>query len=163
MPRAQWIAAQGRSDRRVAWKLAAFDDLSVQELYQLLQLRTEVFAVEQNCAFQDMDGADAQAVHLMGTRDGQLLAYARCFPAGVKFAQASIGRVATRRTVRGTGLGHVLLAQAVQSVGMLWGVQPIRIGAQAHLEKFYNRHGFVTVGVPYVEDGIDHVEMLRPA
>ncbi len=148
------------SGAAIEWKLAAFDALSVAELYALLQLRTEVFAVEQNCAFQDMDGADAQATHLMGQQGGQLLAYARCFPAGIKFTEASIGRVVTRSQVRRTGLGHLLMQRAVASVCSLWGSQPIRIGAQARLKDFYSQHGFVDVGKPYIEDGIDHLEML---
>ncbi len=147
----------------IQWKLSAFDALSVQELYELLQLRTEVFALEQNCIFQDMDGADAQAVHLMGRRGGQLLAYARCFPAGIKFPEASIGRILTREQVRGSGLGHLLIEQALAAVATLWGRQPIRIGAQARLKDLYTGHGFVDVGRAYIEDGIDHLEMVwRP-
>jgi ElaA protein len=148
------------------WRLATFDTLTVAELYALLQLRTEVFVMEQNCAFQDMDGADALAVHLLGTtqtvdgQPGELMAYARLFPAGVKFAEASIGRVITRSTVRGQGLGHVLIQRALSSVHTLWGPQPIRIGAQARLKAYYSQHGFVDVGLPYIEDGIDHLEMV---
>ena len=142
------------------WKLAAFDALSPHELYALLQLRTEVFVMEQNCPFQDMDGTDEQALHLMGSQGGPLLAYARCFPAGVKFAEASIGRVVTRQCARGLGLGHLLIDEAIRAVTASWGVQPIRIGAQARLKDYYCDHGFVDVGVPYVEDGIDHIEML---
>ena len=142
------------------WKLAAFDALSPHELYALLQLRTEVFVMEQNCPFQDMDGADQQALHLLGSQGGLLLAYARCFPAGVKFSEASIGRVVTRLSARGLGLGHLLIDEAIRAVTASWGVQPIRIGAQARLKDYYCGHGFVDVGVPYVEDGIDHIEMV---
>ena len=144
----------------IAWKFVAFDGLTLRELYDLLQLRTEVFTVEQNCVFQDIDGADDQAMHLLGTQNKQLVAYARCFPAGVKFAEASIGRVVTRSLARGSGLGHLLIQQAVSSVCGLWGPQPIRIGAQARLKAYYSGHGFVDVGVPYIEDGIDHLEMV---
>jgi ElaA protein len=144
----------------ISWKFVAFDELTLRELYDLLQLRTEVFTVEQNCVFQDIDGADDQAMHLLGTQNSQLLAYARCFPAGIKFAEASIGRVVTRSLARGSGLGHLLIQQAVSSVCGLWGPQPIRIGAQARLKAYYSGHGFVDVGVPYIEDGIDHLEMV---
>ena len=144
----------------IEWKLAAFDALSVRELHDVLQLRSEVFVVEQNCVFQDIDGADDQAMHVLGTQNNQLVAYARCFPAGVKFAEASIGRVVTRSLARGSGLGHLLIQQAVSSVCGLWGPQPIRIGAQARLKAYYSGHGFVDVGVPYIEDGIDHLEMV---
>jgi ElaA protein len=142
------------------WKFCAFEHLSLHELYALLQLRTEVFVMEQNCVFQDMDGSDAQAMHLLGFHNGQLNAYARCFPAGVKFAEASIGRVVTRSLVRGSGLGHLLIQQAVSRVHAQWGVQAIRIGAQARLKNYYSQHGFVDMGLPYIEDGIDHLEML---
>ncbi len=144
----------------IAWKFVAFDGLTLRELHDVLQLRSEVFVVEQNCVFQDIDGADDQAMHLLGTQNNQLVAYARCFPAGVKFAEASIGRVVTRSLARGSGLGHLLIQQAVSSVCGLWGPQPIRIGAQARLKAYYSGHGFVDVGVPYVEDGIDHLEMV---
>jgi ElaA protein len=144
----------------IEWKFSAFEHLSLHELYALLQLRTEVFVMEQNCVFQDMDGSDAQAMHLLGFHNGQLNAYARCFPAGVKFAEASIGRVVTRSLVRGSGAGHLLIQQAVSSVFAQWGPQPIRIGAQARLKNYYAQHGFVDINLPYVEDGIDHLEML---
>jgi ElaA protein len=147
----------------VEWKLCAFNALSVVELHDVLQLRSEVFVVEQHCIFQDVDGSDPLALHLLGHQDGQLQAYARCFPAGVKYPEASIGRVVTRPAARGTGLGHALIKQAVASVVALWRAPAIRIGAQAQLIRFYGAHGFVDTGISYVEDGIDHVEMLWQA
>jgi len=146
----------------IAWRFVPFDALAAGELYELLQLRAEVFVVEQACAFQDMDGSDKHAIHVLGTADGELVAYARCFPAGVKFSEASIGRVITRETVRGSGAGHELMRQSIACIGQHWGRHPIRIGAQARLEKFYLQHGFLIAGQPYIEDGIPHVEMLRP-
>lgn len=147
------------------WQCSAFGDLSLTDLYALLQLRSAVFVVEQDCIFQDLDGFDAQAMHLLGFAAGspapRLLAYARCFPAGVKFDEASIGRVLTAPAVRGSGLGHELVDRAVRAVCTQWGAQPIRIGAQAHLFDFYAAHGFVDQGRPYLEDGIAHLEMLR--
>lgn len=160
------------SQATVHWKLATFDALSLTELYALLQLRAEVFVVEQNCVFLDVDGSDDIAMHLLGTQavngdgsagagqGGQLVAYARLFPAGVKFAEASIGRVVTRASARGNGLGHGLIREALTAVHTLWGTQPVRIGAQARLKAYYAQHGFVDVGAPYVEDGIDHIEMV---
>lgn len=145
---------------KLDWKLATLDALNARELYAMLQLRTEVFVVEQNCIFQDMDGADDQALHLLGSQQGPLVAYARLFPAGIKFVEASIGRVITRGSARGGGLGHVLIQKAVAAVHSQWGLQPIRIGAQARLKAYYSQHGFVDVGVPYIEDGIDHLEMV---
>jgi len=145
----------------ITWRFVPFSALSTPELYELLQLRSEVFVVEQSCVFQDMDGADTEAMHLLGVRDGRLAAYARCFAAGVKFAEASIGRVVTHASARGGGTGHVLMKEAVERLQRHWGQQAIRIGAQARLEKFYNQHGFVQDGKPYIEDGIPHIEMLR--
>ena len=144
----------------VRWTLADFAALTPYDLYDVLQLRSEVFVVEQACAFQDLDGADAQALHLLGHLGGQLAAYARCFGPGVKYREASVGRIVTRGSVRSAGLGHDLVERAIAAVAGRWGPQAIRIGAQARLQEFYQRHGFTDAGVPYVEDGIDHLEML---
>jgi len=155
----------------VVWRFQAFDALTVAELYAVLRLRSEVFVVEQNCVFLDMDNSDAQAMHLIGQvggmgevgeAPGELVAYARCFGPGVKYAEASIGRVITAPQARAGGLGHVLMREAVRAVQAHWGPQPIRIGAQARLQAFYEQHGFVREGEPYIEDGIPHIEMLRP-
>lgn len=148
------------STANIQWRFLAFGALSLHELYELLRLRSEVFVVEQACAFSDMDGADATAMHLLGTREGQLVAYARCFEAGVKFPEASIGRVATHASARGKGIGHMLIAQAIMRVEEHWGAQAIRIGAQSQLEHFYRQHGFVPDGGAYFEDGILHLQML---
>lgn len=142
------------------WQSASFDQLRSDALYAALQLRSAVFVVEQHCLFQDMDGSDPKAIHLLGWRDSRLLAYARCFGPGLPYAEASIGRIATRLDVRGTGLGHQLVEQAMGLVLRIWGPQAIRIGAQTRLKGFYHGHGFVDTGMAYVEDGIDHVEML---
>lgn len=146
----------------IRWRCAPFDALTPHALYQLLRLRTEVFVMEQQCLFQDMDGADPACEHLLGEHDGRLLAYARLVPAGLKFAEVSIGRVVSDPAARGTGLGHALMREAVRQAHRRWGVQPIRIGAQARLQAFYEQHGFVRDGAIYLEDGIDHIEMLRP-
>lgn len=148
------------------WRALAFDALSVPELYRVLQLRAEVFVVEQNCVFQDMDGLDQQAVHLMGELPGKdgvtrLLAYTRLLPAGVAFAEASIGRVVTSPAARGSGLGNTLMCESIETLQRLWGSQAIRIGAQAHLQTFYRQCGFEPQGDLYMEDGIEHIEMLR--
>jgi ElaA protein len=161
--------ATEHSPAAIRWQHVGFDALSPHQLYAALQLRTDVFVMEQNCPFQDMDGFDAQAVHVMGwsaPEPGEsaptLMVYARCFPAGVKFAEASIGRVMTRVSLRGTGMGLALMQQAMVCVQQQWGEQPIRISAQARLEKFYGKLGFITSSAPYLEDGIAHIEMLRP-
>lgn len=147
----------------LAWQVASLEDLSPQSLYALLQLRSDVFVVEQNCVFLDMDDRDAQALHLMAWRGDMLVACARCFAPGIQFEEASIGRIATRLSERGSGLGHLLVQKAIALVISTWGSQPIRIGAQARLKNFYREHGFDDMGLPYVEDGIDHLEMVwRP-
>ena len=152
-----------RPEPDLTWAFEPFDNLPPRTLYEVLQLRSEVFVVEQACIFQDLDGADDQAMHLLGCSGGQLVAYARCFPARVKYAEASIGRVITRSSVRASGMGDVLMQRAIEAIQTHWGAPPIRIGAQARLEKFYNRHGFTKAGPVYDEDGIDHIEMVRPA
>lgn len=149
------------------WRCLPFGALSADTLYRLLRLRSEVFVVEQNCVFLDMDGLDPQCLHVLGElvdADGtpHLHASTRLVPPGVAFAEASIGRVVTAPAARGGGIGHALMAESVRLLEQLWGPQPIRIGAQAHLEAFYNRHGFVSDNKPYIEDGIPHIEMLRP-
>jgi ElaA protein len=146
---------------KLDWHCSAFDGLSPRALHDFMRLRSEVFVVEQQCLFLDLDGADPQCWHLSGESEGRLLAYARLVPAGLKFQEASIGRVVSDPAQRGSGLGHTLMAQAVQELHRLWGEQPIRIGAQAHLEGFYRAHGFVPDSAPYDEDGIPHLEMLR--
>ena len=145
----------------IEWRFMAFDALTAAQLYAVLRLRSEVFVVEQACLFQDMDGADPQAMHVLGSAQGALVAYARCFAAGVKFAEASIGRIVTAPSVRGSGAGHALVEQAIACLSQQWGAQAIRIGAQARLEHFYGQHGFENTGRPYLEDGIAHLEMLR--
>lgn len=146
----------------VRWRCLPFEALSAAELYRVLQLRAEVFVVEQACAFQDLDGRDAQALHLLGETDlPRLLAYARLLPAGTAFTEASIGRVVTAPATRGTGMGHALMREAIATLHSRWGEQPIRIGAQAHLHAFYRQHGFLPCGEHYLEDGIDHIEMIR--
>ncbi len=147
---------------QLVWRCLPFDSLPPRTLYELLRLRTQVFVIEQQCLFQDMDGADPDCQHLLGERDGRLLAYARLVPAGLKYTEASIGRVVNDPTTRGTGMGHALMREAVAQLQALWGRQPIRIGAQAHLQGFYRQHGFEPAGPIYIEDGIDHIEMLRP-
>jgi ElaA protein len=145
------------------WRECAFSELTVHELYKVLRLRTQVFVVEQQCVFQDMDGMDQRARHLLGTTGGELVAYARLFGPGECFEQASIGRVVTAQSSRGTGVGRQLMHEAISSVERHWSRVPIRIGAQCYLKRFYESFGFERDGDDYVEDGIPHLHMLRPA
>lgn len=144
------------------WTTAPYAALTVPELYALLQLRSAVFVVEQTCAFQDIDGHDAAAHHLLGhAATGELAAYARLFPAGISYPEASIGRVAVAPAFRRHGLGRELMQQALSECAALWGPQPIQIGAQLYLREFYRGFGFEQVGEGYLEDGIAHIHMLR--
>ena len=146
------------------WLCKEFNDLSTEELYSILQLRTEIFVVEQNCVFQDMDGKDEDAYHLMCYEDDRLIAYTRLLPAGKSYKECSIGRVVTKKTNRGTGIGKELMAISIQYCYRLFGKSPIRIGAQLYLEKFYSSFGFKKESDIYIEDGIPHIEMvLSPA
>ncbi len=151
----------------LSWTLSPFATLSPHALYAILHLRTEVFVMEQQCAFQDMDYADQQAWHLQAYVPGQdgpgaLVAYSRLFAPGIKYAEASIGRVMSHQSRRGTGLGKQLMAESISRCGRLFGeATPIRIGAQARLEKFYQGFGFMTASPEYIEDGIPHIEMVR--
>lgn len=155
------------AERAVRWRCLPFGALLPHTLYALLRLRAEVFVVEQACAFQDLDNADPACLHLLGeTHDeagAHLLAYTRLVPAGLKYPEASIGRVVTAPATRGSGLGHALVRESVRQLQLLWGLQAIRIGAQAHLQGFYRQHGFVADGPLYLEDGIEHLEMIRRA
>ena len=144
------------------WFLTPFADLSPFDLYTLLRLRSEVFVVEQNCVFLDMDDYDAPCQHLLGwAPDGRLAACARLVPPGVKYAEPSIGRVATSPAFRGKGLGRELMIKSLEHLYGLYGRQPVRIGAQRYLSDFYGSLGFTEAGEPYLEDGIPHVEMLK--
>ena len=155
--------SRAQSDGVIRWKFAPFGELTPREVHDLLQLRAEVFVVEQDCPFQDVDGVDPDSWHLLGTRGGSLIAYCRMIPAGVKFAEPSIGRVVTLPSLRGTGCGRSLMAEALRRADTLWPGRAIRIGAQQRLERFYEDFGFATASAPYDEDGIQHIEMLRPA
>jgi ElaA protein len=139
-----------------------FGALSSQELYGLLRLRAEVFVVEQKCAYLDPDGVDVSSHHLWVTGHHDLtVAYARIIPPGVKYAEASIGRVVVARDQRGQGLAKELMQQAIELSRKLHPQSKgIRISAQSYLEKFYKSLGFVTVSEPYLEDDIPHIEML---
>ena len=126
-------------------------------------LREEVFIVEQKCLYQDADGRDLLAQHLLGYRGTELIAYARVLPGGTRFPEISIGRVLTSPRARRSGAGRALMEEAIARIGRQHGPSPIRISAQAYLEKFYASLGFVRVSDSYLEDGIPHYEMLRRA
>lgn len=143
------------------WKIKRFKELSLEELYQLLRLRSEVFIVEQNCVYQDIDEKDSKAIHLIGTSEDEIVAYARLFDAGDYFEDASIGRVVVAQKHRQNKWGHELMQQAILGVEQFFQTQKITISAQLYLQKFYESHGFVAVSEVYLEDDIPHIRMTR--
>lgn len=145
------------------WILKKFDELSLQELYALLQLRNEVFIIEQNCIYPDLDNKDQSAYHLMCFENNKLIAYTRILPPGISYIDPAIGRVVTAVSARGSGLGKELMLRSVEVCENLFGKIPISLGAQVYLKKFYESLGFFTAGEMYLEDGIEHVKMTRNA
>lgn len=143
------------------WKIKAFDVLSVYELYDILQLRSEIFVVEQNCVYLDLDGKDKIALHLFGEYEGKIVAHARLFKAGISFDNASIGRVTVDANYRDKKWGHDLMREAIAGILHHFGERKITIGAQLYLKKFYESHGFVQSSEMYLEDDIPHIEMRR--
>jgi len=141
------------------WICKYFDQLTPRELYSIMQLRNEVFVVEQNCVFQDADNKDQSAWHVMGWNANKLVACSRILPAGIAFAEASIGRVVTSPSVRGLGVGRELMHRSITRLHELFGIVSIRMGAQLYLKTFYESFGFVQSGDVYLEDGIKHIEM----
>jgi len=145
------------------WSTLTFAELDIHALYEILALRQDIFVVEQNCPYQDLDGLDQDAYH-MACREGEtLLAYQRCLPPGVSYPESSIGRIIVSSAARGRQLGRELVQRGIDFNRAEWPEHDIRIGAQAHLSGFYGSLGFVTVGDEYIEDGIPHVHMVLAA
>lgn len=143
-----------------SWICKKFNDLTLLELYAILQLRNEVFVVEQNCPYNDCDNKDLKAWHLMGMENEKLLAYSRLIPPGISYRESSIGRVVNSRSARGKGLGKELMIESIQRIKLLFHTESIRIGAQLYLLDFYNGLGFIRASEIYLEDNIPHIEML---
>ncbi|WP_340112046.1 GNAT family N-acetyltransferase [Maribellus mangrovi] len=137
-----------------------FSELTTEELYEILKLRSEIFVVEQNCVYNDMDGHDKQAVHLFVKKNEELVAYSRLLKPGSRFHDYSIGRVVVKETERGTGLGIEMMKAAKQYILEEWKADKIKISAQKYLQKFYEDLGFVVITEEYLEDGIPHFGML---
>ena len=141
-----------------------FNDLDLRTFHDLVALRCEVFVVEQNCVYQELDGKDVRCHHVIGrAENGHIVATARIVPPGLSYKEVAIGRVVVALSHRNTHLGHRLMEAVLQSVKVQYGDVPVRISAQRHLADFYTKHGFESTGKEYMEDGIPHVEMLRVA
>lgn len=147
------------SDLRISIK--EFHELGLEELYDILQLRSEVFVVEQDCVYQDIDGKDQKAVHVIGYKDDKVVAYTRCFEPGYYFAEAAIGRVVVKESERNFGYGHEIMEASHKAINKYFNTSEIRLSAQQYLIKFYESHGYKTAGEGYLEDGIPHINMLK--
>ncbi len=136
-----------------------FDELTIHELYSILKLRSEVFVVEQNCVYQDVDDKDQKAIHLFFSDQNKIIAYTRLFNKGDYFNQASIGRVVIQEKYRKKGLGHLLIKESIDTINKKFDTNKITISAQTYLKQFYEAHHFKQVGNEYLEDGIPHIKM----
>ncbi|MDO4880404.1 MAG: GNAT family N-acetyltransferase [Capnocytophaga sp.] len=145
----------------IQWKVKDFFQLSVEECYQLLQLRQDVFVLEQECLYPDIDGRDDKAVHVLGYDGNQLIAYTRFFAHDPHYQTASFGRVIIKESHRHLKLGSVLISKTIEAMENRLGKVAITISAQHHLIAFYGRNGFEPIGEPYDEDGIPHIRMVR--
>ncbi|CNI05504.1 GNAT family N-acetyltransferase [Yersinia ruckeri] len=145
----------------IVWQCVPFSQLNINQLYDLIKLRIDVFVVEQSCPYSELDNKDrvSDVHHLLGYQGDELIATARLLPAGVSYPSVSIGRVATQCSARGNGLGHQLLQVALMHCQRLWPEEPIEIGAQLYLSEFYSRYGFIATSESYLEDGIPHIDM----
>ncbi len=144
----------------LTWEIKSFDELSREQLYDILRLRAEVFVVEQDCPYVDPDGKDPESFHLCGYENGELIAYARIVKPGISYKEWAVGRVVVRKDMRHRKLGSVLMERAISFITGEKGGSAIRISAQSHLNRFYGDLGFVYTGKSYLEDGIPHIEML---
>ncbi|NEU29742.1 GNAT family N-acetyltransferase [bacterium LRH843] len=143
------------------WVLKSFEELSISELYEVIRLRIDVFVVEQECPYHELDGLDQKAFHLMGYKDGELVAYSRLFNSGIAASEASIGRVIVKKNTRGEGTGQALLTEAIRQMEETLGEKTIIISAQSYLERFYQSFQFETVSNVYDMDGLPHIDMIR--
>lgn len=138
-----------------------FDELSVNELYAILRLRSEVFVVEQSCVYQDLDAKDQKALHVIGSSENEIVAYTRIFGPGDYFDEASIGRVVVKKTARKYGYGLEIMKASIKAIELYFKTKEIHLSAQKYLKKFYESLGFVQVGFEYLEDGIPHIGMTK--
>ncbi|KFC23765.1 GNAT family N-acetyltransferase [Epilithonimonas lactis] len=143
------------------WKIKTFSELTTPELYEIIKARVNVFVVEQDCPYPDLDDNDQKAIHLWAENNGEVLAYCRIFDKGIKYPETSIGRVVTTENGRGTGLGKQLIKYALEVIENRLGTSEVRISAQDYLLKFYSDFGFQDTGKKYLEDNIPHTEMFR--
>lgn len=145
----------------IIWNFKKFEELTTKELYEILQLRAEVFVVEQDCPYNDVDGKDVKCGHLWAEMDGKVIACTRIVPPGISYDEPSIGRVATHQNYRHLKLGHQLMRHSIEIIESLYETKSVRISAQSYLKNFYEKCGFKQVSEEYLEDDIPHIEMLK--
>ncbi|MEO8414407.1 MAG: GNAT family N-acetyltransferase [Ginsengibacter sp.] len=146
----------------INWQCKSFNELTNEELYKIIQLRIEVFSVEQNVVYQDCDNKDFNSYHFIGTLNDEIIAYSRILPPGIAYtAAASIGRVVTSQNVRGQSLGKQLFEKSLEQLYILFGHIPVIISAQVYLIKFYENFSFTLKGDTYIEDSIPHITMVK--
>lgn len=144
---------------KIEWVKKKWSEISLEELYSVLRLRSEVFVVEQDCVYQDIDNKDQIAIHLLGYINKELIAYSRLFNEGDYFKETSFGRAIIKKEKRGQGYGDELVKESLKTIKNYYGNKKVKISAQAHLKTFYSKHAFIAIGKEYLEDGIPHVSM----
>lgn len=144
----------------MSWKIQTYDELTKEELYKIIQLRVNVFIVEQQTCYEDLDHHDQNSIHISYVRDEKIFAYTRLLPPGEKFEMASLGRVITSQEVRGTGLGKEMIQLALDTIEKTWPGSEVFIQAQEYLKNFYGSFGFEPVSEPYIYDSLPHLDML---
>lgn len=156
------MSMQDQNNREVlVWKVLKFEEFTLDELYDLMQLRSQIFVVEQDCVYLDQDGKDKKALHVLGFKGKKICAYARLFDKGEYFDLCSIGRVIVAEDERRYAYGHTLMNESIKAIKEYYGEDKIKISAQKYLKKFYESHGFIQKGEEYLEDGIPHIGMLK--
>lgn len=149
------------TDTQITFSVKKFHELVLDELYEILYLRSKIFVVEQECVYLDIDNKDKVAFHVLGKKDGKIVAYSRLFKEGDCYEEASIGRVIVMKEERKYGYGHELIKYSKTVIKEKFKSKKIKIGAQLYLKKFYETHGFRQIGEKYIEDGIPHIYMLK--
>ena len=142
-------------------KVKTFQELSNKELYNLLQLRSEVFVVEQDCVYQDLDGKDEKSLHVLGYKQNKIVAYTRIFKPGYYFNEASIGRVVVAKRERKFKYGYDIMNASIEAIKLHFNTLKVKISAQVYLKSFYNKLGFKEIGEEYLEDNIPHIAMIK--
>ena len=144
----------------MTWKIQRYEELTKEDLYKIIQLRVNVFIVEQQTCYEDLDNHDQNSIHISYVRDGKIFAYTRLLPPGEKFEMASLGRVITSQEARGTGLGKEMIQLALDTIEKTWPGSEVFIQAQNYLKNFYSSFGFEAVSEPYIYDSLPHLDML---